>query len=156
MPRANFPTCYVCDPSSEHHLSPGAPAAPSSAQAALQNSRSTAAGIVSKIVRRDVTLSFFLRCGHAMQQSVTCSIRLCSSFAFCVVGGLASVVNMLHSGIAVRPCCTIFLSHGRPGLINHRGTILASTGCALGLRSCWKSIKRSLQRFVPQAHPVSG
>ena len=62
-----------------------------------------------------------------MQQSVTCSIRLRSSFAFCVVGGLPSVVNMLPSGIAVRPCCTVLLSYGRPCLTYHRGTILAST-----------------------------
>ena len=91
-----------------------------------------------------------------MQQSVTCSIRLRSSFAFCVVGGMATVVNMLHSGIAVPPCCTILVSYGRPCLTYHRGTILECTGCAHELRSCWKSTKRSLQRFVLQVHPVSG
>ena len=58
------------------------------------------------------------------------------------------VVNMLHSGIAVRACCTILLSYGRPCLTYHRGTNMASTGCAHWLRSCWKSTKRSLQTII--------
>ena len=67
------------------------------------------------------------------------------------------VVNVGHSGIAVRPCCTILLSYGRPCLSYHRGTILASTGCAHQLRSYWESTKRSMQRlFVLQVHPASG
>ena len=67
------------------------------------------------------------------------------------------VVNMLHSGIAVRPCCTTLLSFGRPCLTCNRGTIAACTGCAHGLRSCWRSTQRSLQRFfVVQVHLVSG
>ena len=85
-------------------------------------------------------------------------------FVICIVCGWRAgilvlkflVVNMLHSSIAVRPCCTILLSYGRPCLTHHRGTILASTGCAYGLRSCWKSTKRPLQRlFVLRVHPVN-
>ena len=50
----------------------------------------------------------------------------------------------------------ILLSYGRPCLTYHRGTLLASTGCAHGLRSSWNSTKRSLQRFVLHIRPVSG
>ena len=128
MPRASFLTNYGCDPSSEHLLSLSALAAPSFAQVALQNSLLLVSyrkpfGVMSP------SLSFTLWSCNAAKR------HLLDLFVFvicflCGWRGLASVVNMLHSGTAVRPCYTILLSHGRPCLIYHRGTILASTGCA--------------------------
>ena len=119
-------------------------------------------GNVSKKVRRGVTargrrLTLFF-CALWFFYAAKRHLLHSLAFVICFLCGWRAGICCEHVAFwhCVRPCCTILLSYGRSCLTYHCGTILASTSCAHGLRSCWKSTKRSLQRFVLHIHPVSG
>ena len=91
-----------------------------------------------------------------MQQSVTSLHSL--AFVFCFLCGWRTGICCEHVAFWRLPCGHVApYSCHTVALVLHitAVAILASTGCAHGLRSCWKSTKRSLQRFVLHIHPVS-
>ena len=152
VPRANFSTCYVCDPARNTTSHPARLPLPH-----LLKLRYKFLGyycwyrfVVTARGRRLTLLLSFVRYGFSMQQNVTCSIRLRSSFASCVVGrgNCCEHVALWH--------CRAAMLHHTPLVLHITAVRSCSTSCAHGLRSCWKSTKRSMQRFVLHTHPVSG